>query len=178
MSKKRPKIYGGKKPLAFATVFAIAAVAEYLLFYEFAPAFLVEGLINATASVLYFLASLTGAQITLDGDMLVFPAMQLRIVYECTGGFAMFIFSACVIAYPSSIRSKLYGHLLGVVGVFLINMMRLLALSWAAIHARELFDFIHKYLWQATFILLVLILWVIWVNILTGERNAKREKTK
>lgn len=178
MSKKHPKIFGGKKPLTFAAIFAVVAAVEYLIFYEFAPAFGVDGFIEATAAILYGILKITGASVVLTGETLVFPAMHLQIIYECTGGFAMFIFSACVIAYPSSIRSKLLGHLFGIGGVFVISMARLLVLSWAALHARGLFDFIHKYLWQATFILLVLALWVLWVNIFTGEHKTAHVEKK
>ena len=142
------KKFGGKKPLSFAGLFALVAVVEYLALFQFAREFLTTGLIELTAKILHIILRLTAAQVTISGETLTFPAMQLVIVYECTGGFAMFIFSACVISYPSSLKSKLWGHLFGVGGIFIINMARLLALSWAALHARGLFDFIHKYLWQ------------------------------
>ena len=168
---KTPKIIGGKKPLSFAGIFALVVIAEYLVFYEFAPPLFVDGLARLNAAIVHFLVALTGANAALSGDTIVFPNMNLRIVYECTGGFEMFIFSACVIAFPSNLRSKIWGHIFGVVGVFIINIARLLVLSWAALHAQSAFDFIHKYLWQATFIILVLLLWVVWINVFASGKQ-------
>ncbi len=176
MAKSKGKVLGGNKPLSFAGLFALVAVIEYLLFYQFAPEILVNGLIEANARLLYTIVKATGAPVTLVAETLTFPNMQLRIVYECTGGFAMFIFSACVIAFPSTLRSKLLGHVIGAIGIFAINLGRLLVLAWAALHARGIFDFIHKYLWQATFIILVLALWAVWVNRFTGKKRDERTK--
>jgi len=176
MNRKK-RLIGGKKPLAFAGIFALVAIIEYLLLYEFAPDFLVQGFIDMTAKTLHFILSVTGAAVELAGEVLVFPdKTRLTIVYECTGGFAMFIFSACVIAYPSSLFSKVLGHLLGLIGIFIINMGRLLVLSWAVLHAPAAFDFIHKYLWQAVFILLVLALWAFWINLFTGKSPKKKKR--
>ncbi len=168
------KKYGGKKPLSFAGIFILVAVGEYLVFYHFAPDFLTNGLIDITAKILYLIVSAVNSKVELAGEILHFPAMDLVIVYECSGGFAMFIFSACVIAYPSSIMSKVWGHVFGIVGVFIINMGRLIVLSLSALYALGLFDFIHKYLWQATFILLILILWFIWINYFTEDKQIKK----
>lgn len=170
------KKYGGKKPLTFAGIFILVAAVEYLVFYQFAPNFLTTGLIELTAKILHWIVSIFSSNIQLMDETLRFPEMDLVIVYECTGGFAMVIFSACVIAYPSTIMSKVWGHIFGVAGVFIINMGRLVVLSWSALHARGLFDFIHKYLWQATFILLVLILWFIWVNVFTEHKKSGESK--
>lgn len=173
------KTIGGKKPLSFAGIFVLAAAVEYLIFYHFAPDLFTSGLIDVTAKMLHWIVSLFESGVVLSGSRLRFPEMDLIIIYECTGGFAMFIFSACVIAYPSTILSKIWGHVFGVIGVFIINMGRLAVLSISALYARNLFDFIHKYLWQATFILLVLAMWVIWVNIFVEKKKSpKGEKAK
>jgi archaeosortase B (VPXXXP-CTERM-specific) len=178
------KTIGGKKPLSFAGIFVLVAAVEYLIFYHFAPDLFTSGLIEVTAKMLHWTVSIFEKGVVLSGSRLHFPDMDLIIIYECTGGFAMFIFSACVIAYPSTILSKIWGHVLGIIGVFVINMGRLLVLSLSALYARDLFDFIHKYLWQATFILLVLAMWVIWINIFVEKKKshksvkAKVEKKK
>lgn len=169
----RPKKIGGKKPLSFAIIFLVVAIVEYLIFYEFAPKFLVDGLIEATAFIVFSIVKATGALVRLSGMTIEFSRMNLEIVYECTGGFAMFIFSACVIAFPSSVKQKIWGHVLGIFGIFFINLGRLLVLSWSVIHKPSAFNFIHKYLWHATFILLVLILWILWVNVVSGGKERK-----
>jgi len=162
--------------LTFAGIFVLVAAVEYLVFYHFAPDFLTTGLIELTAKILHVIVSVLDSSILLMGERLRFPKMDLIIIYECTGGFAMFIFSACVIAYPSSIASKIWGHVFGVIGVFIINMGRLLVLSLSALYARNLFDFIHKYLWQATFIILVLLMWFIWINVFVEKKKSAKSK--
>ncbi len=172
------KKIGGNKPLSFAGIFVLVAAVEYLAFYHFAPDFLTTGLIEVTAKILHVIVSALNSNIELMGETLRFPEMDLIIIYECTGGFAMFIFSACVIAYPSTIASKIWGHVFGIIGVFIINMGRLVVLSLSALYARNLFDFIHKYLWQATFIILVLVMWFVWINVFVDEKKTPKRKNE
>lgn len=157
-------------------IFIVVAAAEFMLFYALPPESFVMWQVNLVAKILYGLLKMFSAPVVLSGNMLRFPAMNLEIVYECTGAFAFFIFSACVFGYPANVKSKIIGHIMGIVGISIINFGRLLVLSWAALHARGIFDFIHKYLWQATFIILVMVLWVWWVNSFTGEKKKKSEK--
>jgi exosortase/archaeosortase family protein len=49
-------------------------------------------------------------------------------------------------------------------GIFTLNLLRLSFIAVAAEKSPALFKFVHQYLWQATFIVVVLLLWGLWVE--------------
>jgi len=52
----------------------------------------------------------------------------------------------------------------GTMVLFLINVIRIAVLGLVGAHAPQVFDFIHIYLWQGLFALLVVAAWVAWVQ--------------
>ncbi|MBN2543610.1 archaeosortase/exosortase family protein [bacterium] len=143
----------------------VFAAIEFTFFYFLPYIKPVNEFIQAkTALVVFSILSLFGVEGVIVGDVIYLANISLKVVYECTGGFAFFIFSSCVLAYPSNAIKKIIGHLIGAVGIFAINIIRLVLIAWVGIYSKQAFDFIHKYLWQGTFIIFVLLLWVIWVD--------------
>ncbi len=96
---------------------------------------------------------------------------NFSIIYECAGIFGMMIYTAAVIAYPSKLREKLYGLLLGIPGLYLINWIRMVALGIIGLHWKNLFDWFHEWMWQGIFILFVVFFWILW-----KEKFVKSEK--
>lgn len=84
------------------------------------------------------------------------------IIYECAGIFGVMIFVAAVIAYPSKWTEKLWGLLIGVPGLFLINTIRMAALGVIGLKWRSMFDWFHEWMWQGIFIVFVIFFWLLW----------------
>ena len=78
----------------------------------------------------------------------------------------MVIFSACVLAYPASLREKLIGLPLGAAAIIAFNLIRIIALLIVGRHQPALFDFFHLYFWQGTLVLLVAAVWLAWLQLI------------
>jgi len=123
----------------------------------------IEALTGATARVQYLLLRAVGAETSLDGNLVQLGGFGVRIIEECTGIFEAIIFVAAVLAFPTSLARKAIGIALGVPLLYVVNVLRVLVLlvvgsSWPAV-----FEFMHLYFWQATLILMITSVWLLWI---------------
>lgn len=108
-----------------------------------------------------------------SGTQLTFIGFPMEIVLECTALHYTIIFVAGVLAFRShSLSYRAAGIIIGTLVIFLLNILRIGAIGFIGRYFTTLFDFVHNYLWQGLFALLVLLLWIIWVN---GRRIFNRK---
>ena len=122
---------------------------------------------HATATVL----SLLGEAVRVDGVSLYSPLLNMRIVSECTAITPTIVFSAAILAFPSSIPAKLKGLLLGVVTLYLINLVRVVSLYYIGTHSPDHMEFAHIVVWQSIMILVAIGLWSVWAARYSEIRN-------
>ena len=101
------------------------------------------------------------------GNQLTDPVTQKSIVVlgGCNGFEVTFMLVAAILVYPSCMKAKALGMILGVLAVQSLNVLRLVCLYYLNIWDEEIFRFAHLYLWQSLIMLdvmLVLILWLRW----------------
>lgn len=72
------------------------------------------------------------------------------------------LFIAAVLASPVAWRSKVHGLILGTLALALVNVVRLSTLFLTGIYWPAAFEVMHVDVWQAIFIFLALLFWVIW----------------
>lgn len=89
----------------------------------------------------------------------------------CNGITLMCLFAVFVIAYPGSVKNKLWYVPLGIVLVFLINIIRIVALALIAYYAPQYLNFNHTYTFTFLAYSFVFMLWMIWVNRLSSTRQ-------
>ena len=141
--------------IGFCTVF-------YLLFYRFMDYF--SFLEDITASVLGFLLSLSGMDVTVNGNNVTLDGLGLRIIDECTAIFGAIVYLSCILAYPTNPGKKVIGIAFGFPALYAINMVRLVVLAVVGVSTPEAFEYVHTYLWQTIFIVFVIIIWLIWLD--------------
>lgn len=84
----------------------------------------------------------------------------------CTGLTLMALFAGFVIAYPGPIIKKLWYIPVGLVVIYIVNIIRVLAL--AINHGHSSFDFNHKYTYTIFTYVAIFVLWMVWANRLSG----------
>jgi archaeosortase B (VPXXXP-CTERM-specific) len=109
------------------------------------------------------LLSLVSDEATIDGNLVSLGEFGVRIIAECTGIFEALIFLAAVLAYPTSWAKRAIGIGLGVPILYAFNVVRILVLVAVGHHWVDLFDFMHLYFWQATLILMITSVWLLWI---------------
>lgn len=74
------------------------------------------------------------------------------------------LFVAAVLAYPLRVRGRWRGVAAGIVVLGLINLVRIVTLYMTALYFPSAFDVMHTQVWQAAFIILAVIFFVLWIR--------------
>ena len=114
-----------------------------------------------TAALVAVLLKAFGLNAEANGTLVQTDGVSLDIIGECTGIFPIIIFTACVLAYPTSLRNKAIG-LLGIPVLYALTLVRLIVTALVGVFTPALLEFFHAYLWQAFHIVFVILLFLIW----------------
>ncbi len=105
-----------------------------------------------------------GQHTTLEGTVIRNRRFAVNIRNGCNGVETMLIFLAAVLAFPASWRARLLGLGFGIVGIQLVNLVRVVALFLTGAYLPKLFDTSHTVIWQTLVILFGVLVWVYWAN--------------
>jgi archaeosortase B (VPXXXP-CTERM-specific) len=117
-----------------------------------------------TASALSVLMSVFGVETSAYGQSVYMNDFSVRVIDECTGMYELLVYTGCVLAYPTIMRNKVAGVILGIPAILIINMFRLMFLSFVGMMYPALFSYAHYYLWQVTFIFLIVFAMLMWIE--------------
>jgi exosortase/archaeosortase family protein len=87
-----------------------------------------------------------------------------EIYYRCTGFLPAAFLIAAILAYPRPVISKIWGLVVGVSVLMVINLTRLVHLFYLGVYYPAAFDFVHTILWQGGLILALVCLWLGWIK--------------
>ena len=103
--------------------------------------------------------------------------MLQQIREKFTGLFAVMIYFSCVLAYPATWKQKLTGLILGIPTIFGINLIRMLILVYIGEAHPDIFDYVHSFLWQGIFIIIVIFIFLVWIEKIV-HHDTKTTQTK
>ena len=115
---------------------------------------------SATGSIL----SLFSSNIQVVGTNISSPDFSMGIITACTGLVAMAILTSAVLAYPCSISKKAEGIALGIVGLFIFNLIRMVGLFMVGSYLPGFFNSAHYIVGQSLMILMAIGLWLFWLE--------------
>ena len=149
----------------FVFLFLVYLALVSVLYPVFTSSFpgAIRWLIDLTAQIEYWLFRPFTQDVSYAGNLVVFRGFSVKIIVECTGIYEILIFSAAVLAFPTSIRKKLIGLLLGGPLLYFFNVIRIVVLIIVGRYWFSIFDFMHIYFWQATLILMITSVWLLWI---------------
>lgn len=116
-----------------------------------------------TAETLSLLLNILGIESTYQDQIVFVSDFSFKIIDECTGLYEILVYSACVLAYPTSVNKKVIGIAIGTPFLIVINMSRMLFLTFIGIWYTNLFSFFHYIVWQITLIIFVAIILLLWI---------------
>ena len=160
-----------KEAIKYVALFLSFCVVFYLVYYFLTLRGSLSILKNLTASILGAVFSLGGADVVVNGAALSVNGFGLEIIDECTAVFSSIVYSACVLAYPTTLKNKGLGIAFGVPSLYAINIFRLVVLTLVGISYPGMFEFVHVYLWQASFIIFVVVIFLAWLHFLSTRKN-------
>ncbi len=115
---------------------------------------------SATGSIL----GLFSSNVDVIGTIISSPDFSMGIITACTGLIAMAIFISAILAYPSSIARKAEGIALGIAGLFIFNLVRMVGLFIVGSYLPGFFDTAHYIVGQSLMILGAIGLWLFWLE--------------
>ena len=121
-----------------------------------------EWLQHGVASVSWRLASLFTPELRLNGVDIIGGEQLLAVTLECTALFPKGLFCVAVIAYPAGWRMRIVGLVMGIVGVAILNVVRIAGLALISLWIPSMFHFAHLVLMQWFLISCVAPLWLAW----------------
>ena len=124
----------------------------------------VEPVTELSVAASHFLINLFGGEATQEGTRLIGPRMSLDVRDACNGVVAMILFIGAVVAHEARASMKLLGLLLGLVVIWLVNLVRIATLYAVAAIAPARLEFFHIYVWQTLIILCVVAIWYAWAS--------------
>lgn len=170
------KIKINPKVAKFISLFIIFLSTFYFLsiaFENYIPLFNMRSISATLSTILKYI----GIPSSLKGNVLVFNNFSIEIVRQCTGIFEVMALSACILAYPASKEKKFAGIVFVIPMIYIFNMLRLIFLSILGIYYPYLFEAVHDYILQLTFVFLVVFFWIFWINKVVKEQEVvKNEK--
>jgi exosortase family protein XrtF len=91
----------------------------------------------------------------------------------CNGIAAIGLFIGFVVAYPGEWIPRLAFIAIGIGGIYLVNVLRIVILAVIQVQWPSVFDITHDYSATAIFYLFIFVLWMVWVNL--GDKGTKQE---
>jgi archaeosortase B (VPXXXP-CTERM-specific) len=167
-----------KEAIKYVALFLAFCVAFYLVYYFLTLRGSLSLLKNLTASIVGAIFSVGGANVIINGATVSINGFGLEIIDECTAVFSSIVYCACILAYPTTLKNKVVGIAFGVPALYAINIFRLSVLTLVGIYYPDMFEFVHVYLWQASFIIFVVVLFLVWLHFLSEERTCAKKETK
>ena len=153
-----------KDILKFSLIAIVVIVGLVLLF---SISSIENSLINFTAKSTNTLLNLFGIRSSLRGNTIILLSgtqAKLQIIPDCTGIYPFIIMVGFIFAYPAKLKNKLLGILFGGVLSLVVNYARLITLITVAEKSYDAFQYLHIFIWQTTFIILVIFYFLWWIN--------------
>ena len=160
-------VRGGKRfssyLLFLAFLSGLAALIAWLMGSESAMASLQNGIAHVTS----FILNLLGNRTRVIGHTITASCFSITVVTACTGLFMTTVFLSAVVAYPARFLAKLIGLALGIVGIFTVNIVRLVSLFYVGVYWPSFLDQAHLLVWPSLLIVFSLFLWLFWAGKVT-----------
>lgn len=167
-----------KPAIRFVSVFVVLYLVLNVLYgfwiesYGNYPDPATEAVTHQTSAILNLLGEQTTTLPT-PGTASVSILVGMRsalMVYEgCNSINVMIVFVAFIFAFGGSARKMTWFVPVGLVVIYIVNLMRVFGLYYVAEQWQEYFYYIHKYAFTAFIYVFVLILWWWWIEKISGH---------
>ena len=92
----------------------------------------------------------------------------LGIAHACNGLVLYALFTGFLTVFPGPVRQKVWFIPVGIISIFVVNVLRAVVLSLIKLHTPAALDFNHRYTFTLVMYSFIFLLWMIWVNRYSG----------
>jgi len=161
----------------FFGIFLGLMILFYYVFYvNIYENFLEQYITHTNAVIGSTLINIFGYGTAVDGA-LIQGDFIMNVKRGCDAIEPIGLASAIILAYPTVIKNKLRGVLVGVGVLLLINLVRIVTLYMTGIHFPKFFEMMHLEVWQFIFIILAVLYSILWIR-WDGKKIAQQKASK
>jgi exosortase/archaeosortase family protein len=96
-------------------------------------------------------------------------SLNLHIINECTGLFAILIVNSFILILPIPIKHKIYGIIIMTPFIILINLVRITSVFIVSTYSLSVGDFVHTYIWRVLYVVLIGIVYFVYMSWCTSR---------
>lgn len=119
------------------------------------------GIVGVSADILNLL---TNENVSAVENKLTSSKAILVIIRGCDGMGSLFLLTAAIIAFSTTIKHKILGLAIAIVGLYLINQFRIIGLYFVVAYQKDLFLLIHTYLAPTLIIAICALFFAWWIH--------------
>ena len=161
MTMHRFKLSGAQRfGIRFFAILILMSVLSWVVVLPNRLGLLQRAIATSAAGI----ARLVGSTNSLEGEQIVVRTLNIDISFECTGVYVLLILFTFLLAYPASWRGRVLGAAIGTAALTLLNVLRIAFLVRVAELQPALFEYLHEYVWQGLFLVLVITYAMTWVR--------------
>jgi len=132
------------------------------------------GYSNAIVILTAKILGLLGVTSTYSGSLINLPSISLDVEFGCNGLEAVMIYTVAVLTFPATWKNRLIGFVAGFLVIQVLNLIRIVALAYAGVYHRDLFDLIHIYVAQGVMIAVALGTFVLYLTYISHGQSKQQ----
>jgi exosortase H (IPTLxxWG-CTERM-specific) len=174
----RKKFSLKKIPWALLKIYIFFGLALIFFFILLTNSFFFKKVMEPFTAFVAFCSSkilnVFGSWTSVSGTNLSSSDFGINVVYGCNGAFATAILLSGIMAYPSRIKEKLTGVLIGIPAIFAVNQLRVISLFLLGRKYPAVFEEVHVYVWQPIIIIFAIFVWDFWARNFVGKDKIQK----
>lgn len=116
------------------------------------------------ATSVSFLLNILGEEARVVGSTTIYHNININVINACNGITATVILLSALLAFPTSPKDKAIGVILGITAIQLINIVRIVIVTYALSVSQDYFLFMDVYVGQIFLIIFATTFWVFWIR--------------
>ncbi|HMQ08001.1 MAG TPA: archaeosortase/exosortase family protein [Saprospiraceae bacterium] len=128
-----------------------------------------QPILNTYASISNSILKILGQKTTAVGETIYSGTFSIQIKKGCDAIAPMILYVLAILFFPVPFKHKPKGILVGLLLIFILNIIRIVTLYLTGKYVRSLFDIMHTDVWQIIFIIFTLYIWLVWLKNVTAK---------
>ena len=142
----------------------LSLLVALILYYFFLTGHVIQFIPRWTALITYSTLGVIDIPVSINGVILSTQGFSVMIVKECTAVGPTLLLVMGMLGYPAPLSRKFWGVLFSVLGLFLLNQVRIASLFLIGINFPSVLEVSHLIIWQGILVLTAVIIWIVWVD--------------
>lgn len=164
-AEKGPVFRFGAGFIALVALFSTISLSPFLQSF-------LTGYLEFDARLASIVLNWLGQQTRNTGATIVSSRFAVTVLSECSANeFVVFLWAG-FLAFPTTLRCKITGIVVGTLGVVLVNLVRIVTLFMVGAYRPHFFTTVHEELWPGLFVIVMILFVAGWTSWTTRKKPA------